>query len=182
MAKETETKVLDVDGDAIKQKMQDLGAEKILEVRYIVDWYRLKGIKEGEDPWYLRIRKRSDGVSEVTWKGKSQKLGVSRTHTEIHFETSDPHKLADLFEQIGLEAYAHQERDRVSWKYKDWRFDLDFFPNMPPYLEIEGDSETHIAEALRLLGLEHHKTSADGERVVAQSYGLNWYDMRFSHD
>src|SRR3989344_408714 len=56
MAQEIETKVLDIDRDEVVKKLGTLGAKKIAETRLTVDWYRPKGIGEGEDPWFLRIR------------------------------------------------------------------------------------------------------------------------------
>lgn len=73
MAYEIETKVLDINVDNIIDKLMFFGSEKIQETRLVVDWYRLKGIKEGEDPWFLRIRSNSDGLHEVTWKAKSER-------------------------------------------------------------------------------------------------------------
>ena len=180
MAHEIETKVLDIDADAIKAKLIGLGAKQIQETRLIVDWYRQKGVKEGEDPWFLRIRSNSEGKHEVTWKAKSDILGTARKHKEINFLINEPEKLSDLFEEIGLEKYAHQEKDRISFVYKDWQFDIDQYPGMPAYMEIEGKSEEHIKEALALLGLKNNKTWAQGERILIQeTYGLDWYHMKF---
>ena len=146
----------------------------------IVDWFRPIGTKEGEDKWYLRVRTYSDSKSEVTWKGKSDILGASRKHKEINFEIAEPEKMSDLLQEIGLENYAHQEKDRISWILKNWRFDLDQYPGMPVYVEIESESEEEIQEALKLLGMDNHKTSSEGERVLIQKeYGLDWYNMRF---
>jgi adenylate cyclase class 2 len=180
MAHEIETKVLDIDARVIKEKLVSFDAKKIQETRLIVDWYRIKGIKEGEDPWFLRIRSNSEGKHEVTWKAKSNILGVAAKHKEINFNIPEPEKLADLFEELNLEKYAHQEKDRISFVYKDWQFDIDQYPKMPAYLEIEGSSEESINEALKLLNLENNKTWAKGERILIQdTYGLDWYDMRF---
>jgi|SRR3989344_3176269 len=177
---EIETKVLDIDRDAVIKKLTDLGAEKVLETRLAVDWYRLRGVKEGDDPWFLRIHSDSEGKSEVTWKAKSDILGTARKHKEINFGIEQPEKLSDLFEEIGLEKYAHQEKDRTSFTYKDWRFDIDQYPDMPAYMEIEGHSEDHVNEAVNLLDLQKKKTWAKGERILIQEiYGLNWYDMKF---
>ncbi|MCF7834284.1 MAG: CYTH domain-containing protein [Candidatus Pacebacteria bacterium] len=180
MAYEIETKVLDIDSLDIKQKLIDLGAKKIQETRLVVDWYRILGIKEGEDPWFLRIRSNSSGGHEVTWKAKSDILGVARKHKEINFEINEPEKLADLFEELGLEKYGHQEKDRTSFVYKDWQFDIDQYPKMPAFLEIEGKSEESVREAMKILGIEKNPTWAKGERILIQdTYGLDWYDMRF---
>ena len=180
MAHEIETKVLDVDAQAIKTKLVSLGAEKVQDTRLVVDWFRPKGEKEGGENWFLRIRSYSDGKHEVTWKAKSDILGTARKHKEINFVINEPKKLGDLFEKIGLEKYARQEKDRTSFVYKDWQFDIDQYPNMPAFLEIEGNSEEHVKEAIKLLGLENNKTWAKGERILIQDvYNLDWYNMKF---
>jgi len=180
MAHEIETKVLDIDLEGIKKKIVNFGAEKIQDNRLIVDWYRQKGVKEGEDEWFLRIRSYSDGKKEVTWKAKSDILGITRKHKEINFHIEEPEKLGDLFEEIGLEKYAHQEKDRTSFVYRNWQFDIDQYPGMPAFMEIEGESEEHVNEAIKLLGLEANRTWAKGERILIQDvYNLDWYDMKF---
>lgn len=180
MAHEIETKVLDIDAGGVKEQLAALGAEEVQDTRLTVDWYRLKGTGQGKDPWFLRIRSNSEGKHEVTWKAKSDIIGVVRKHKEINFLIQEPEQLADLFEEIGLEKYAHQEKNRVSFSYKDWRFDLDQYPAMPAFLEIEGESEEHIKEAMRLLGIENNRTWTDGERTLIQDiYHLDWYAMAF---
>ncbi len=180
MAQEIETKVLDIDVADIKVKLVDLGAEKLAENRLVVDWFRFKGEKSGEEKWFLRIRTYSDGRNEVTWKARSEIMGMARKHKEINFDIVEPAKLADLFEEIGLERYAHQEKDRTSFIYKDWQFDIDEYPGMPAFVEVEGKSEEHVKEALVLLGLENNRTWAKGERILIEEiYGLDWYDMKF---
>jgi uncharacterized protein (DUF362 family) len=51
---------------------------------------------------------------------------------------------------------------------------------MPAYLEIEGNSEESIQEAIKLLGLEKNIATPKGERaVIKNNYNLNWFDLRF---
>lgn len=180
MAHEIETKVLDIDADAIMQKLLGLGAEKISHTRLSVAWYHFRGVKKGEDLWFLRIRSDSGGAHEVTWKAKSDILGVARKHKEINFKIAEPEKLADLFEELGLETYAYQEKDRTSFVLKDWRFDMDIYPQCPAFLEIEGKSEKHVREAMTLLGISKNRTWAKGERLLIENiFGRDWYEMRF---
>src|SRR3989344_5386717 len=157
MAHEIETKVLDINKEDVGKKLLGLGAEKIQETKLKVDWYGVKDRKEGEEDWFLRIRSYSDGKNEVTWKAKSDILGTARKHKEINFLINEPEKLADLFEELDLEKYAHQEKDRTSFSFKDWQFDIDQYPGMPAFLEIEGESEEHLREAIILLALEGNK-------------------------
>lgn len=180
MNHEIETKVLDINKELIVKKLEGLGATGGQKTKLTVTWYREIGVKEGEDNWYLRIRSYNDSKHEVTWKAKSQIIGVSRKHKEINFLIDEPTKLADLFEEIGLEQYAHQEKFRTTYTLKDWQFDIDEYPNMPAFIEIEGASEEHIKEAMVLLDIESNKTWSDGERTLIQNvYNLDWYNMRF---
>ena len=180
MAHEVETKVLGVNPESISASMAALGAQKILDTTFTVDWFRTAGSAEGDDDWYLRIRTSSAGKSEITWKGASRVLGASRTHKEINIQVEDPEAATDLFTNINLEKYAHQEKHRKSWVYLEWRFDLDAYPNVPPYLEIEGHNEEHIQEAIALLKLQTNEKYPGGERVLIQEkYGQNWYSMKF---
>ena len=180
MAHEIETKVLDIDAKRILSTLKKLHAKKIRQTKLVVDWYRPVGTKEGEDPWYLRIRSDSNGTHEVTWKAKSKVTGIARKHKEINFIENEPGMLADLFEAIDLEKYAHQEKKRTSFRYKKWLFEIDEYPGMPAFLEIEGTSERHVKDSLTLLGLGNNRTWAEGERTLIQNvYKLDWYDMRF---
>ncbi len=180
MLHEIETKILEVGKAELSRVLDTLGAKKIAEARLKVSWFRTKNSNEGDDKWYLRVRTYSNEKSEVTWKGESDVLGASRKHKEISFETAEPDKMMDLFAELGLEKYAYQEKDRISWIYKDWRFDLDQYPGMPSYLEIEGSSENHIQEAIEILDLKNHEISSEGERTLIQNkYDLDWYNMKF---
>ncbi len=178
---EIETKVLDIKEEDIKKKLVSLGAQKTQENRLIVDWYGPKNLTHhGDDPWFLRIRSYSDGKNEVTWKPISEILGTARKHKEINFLTEEPEKLSDLFGELGLEKYAHQEKDRTSFSFKEWKFDIDQYPGMPAFLEIEGNSEEHVKEAMSLLDIENNRTWAEGERTLIENiYKLDWYSMNF---
>lgn len=181
MAHEIETKVLDIDVEDIKKKLEELGAEKLQDMRLSVDWYRPKGCKDGEEDWYLRIRTHKSGRYECTWKGKSEHLGVSRRHKEINFLIDEQEHLADLFEELDLEKYAFQEKDRTSYSYENWQFDIDQYPGMPAFFEIEGNSEEHIKEGMKLLGCVNNRTWNDGEKtLINRVYNLDWNKMKFS--
>jgi adenylate cyclase class 2 len=178
---EIETKILDVNIPLIAEKLSSLGAEKIQETRLIVDWYGPTGLThKGDDPWYLRVRTTSDGKVELSWKSLAEHVGNTRQSKEINFNVDDSEKMGEFLQKLGLENYAHQEKDRISFTLQDWNFDLDKYPGMPAYLEVEGTSENHVAEAISLLGLESHTALSEGERkLISEQYGLDWNNMRF---
>jgi adenylate cyclase class 2 len=177
---EIETKVLEVNLLEVSQKIESLGAEKIQEVLLKVDWFSFPENSIDKQPWFLRIRSYSTGKVEVTWKGDLEVLGTSRKVREINLNVEEHEKMKLLFESIGLVVYAHQEKKRISWKLGDVQFDLDTYPNMPSYLEIEGPSEEKINETIKKLNLSEQQTWNDGERTLIEGkYKLDWSKMYF---
>lgn len=181
MAGEIEIKVLNVDAKKVGQVLTELWANCTPRRLLSVDWFRQPIWDQSDDQWYLRIRKYGDGPSEVTWKSKTISTEFSRIHKkEINFTEAEPEKLADLFSEIGLDNYAHQDKYRTSWNYQDWHFDLDEYPGMPPYLEIEWKDDDHIRQALSLLWLEGNETTSIWERIlITNTYWLDWFHMHF---
>jgi adenylate cyclase class 2 len=178
---EIETKVLEVDKEEMIQKLIALGAQEKQNTRLIVDWFGPIGAQASDShPWYLRLRQNSSGNTELSWKSLPVLVGNTRQSQEINLMVSDAVRARELLEAIGLECYAHQEKDRISYVHEEWNFDLDHYPDMPPYLEIEGKSVEHIAEAITILELSSHESISEGERkLIGDRYKKNWYDLRF---
>jgi len=178
---EIETKVLGIDAAAVIKQLEDLGAKQVQDTKLVVDWFGPKGLTHnGDDPWFMRVRSYSSEVHEVTWKGISNHIGQSRQTQEINFTVSDPDKIKELLSVLDFENYAHQEKYRKSFTYKDWRFDIDQYPGMPAFVEIEGQSEEYVQEAMKMLNVSDNKTFNKGERMLVQDeYGLNWFNMKF---
>ncbi len=176
--REIEIKILDVDELVIAKKLKLLGATKIGRNMLTVNWFRLPN-KVTE--WYLRVRKYSNGHCEITWKGMSMARGKSRSVPEINVNVSSLDDTREIFLHLGLEHYATQEKFRTSWTYNAVKFDLDTYPNMPPFLEIEGPNDKIITSMIESLGLQTHKTWNDGERTLIENvYNLDWNTMSFA--
>ncbi|MEX2029153.1 MAG: CYTH domain-containing protein [Candidatus Paceibacterota bacterium] len=177
---EIETKILEIDPDSIAKKLDELGAEKIQDVILKVDWFSLPNLIKENHPWYLRVRSYSSGKTEITWKGKPETIGTVRKVEEINVLVDDPEKTKMLFEALDLVCYAHQEKKRVSWKFGNVQFDMDTYPNMPTYLEIEAENEKEIVDMIKKLDLQKFQIWNNGEKkLILEKYRLNWYDMRF---
>jgi adenylate cyclase class 2 len=177
---EIETKVLEVDTKSLIKNLEALGAEKIQEVMLTVDWFSAPGFDKDHQPWFLRVRSYSTGKIEVTWKGKHEIEGLARKVREVNVFVDNHENTKTLFKAIGLVCYAHQEKKRISWKLGNVQFDLDTYPKMPAYLEIEAPGEKEISEMIKKLNLSEHQTWNDGEKTLIEGkYKINWCDMRF---
>jgi adenylate cyclase class 2 len=177
---EIETKILEVDVKDISEKLVKLGAKQIQDAVLKVDWFSLPDLLKENHPWYLRVRSYSTGKVEITWKGKPEIIDNVRQVKEVNVLVDSHEKTAMLFESLGLVCYAHQEKKRISWKLGDTQFDLDTYPKMLPYLEIEAKSAKEISEMIQKLNLEKYATWNEGERIlIEEKYKLDWHNMRF---
>ena len=95
MANELEVKILDINKAEVESVLVENNATKIQDTKLEVYWYGVKDRTESPE-WFLRIRRYKDGKNEVTWKGKSTILGLSRTHKEINFLTDQLEPVKDL--------------------------------------------------------------------------------------
>src|SRR5258706_7627289 len=111
---EIETKVLEVGIQEIKAKLKVLGAREIKNDTLTVDWLGPKSLShDGDERWYLRVRSYSTGKVEITWKDEPKLIDNFRHGSEINLIVEDHNKAKMLFESIGLENYAHQEKKRI---------------------------------------------------------------------
>lgn len=116
--------------------------------------------KEIEDIFYkyninpnkwIRLRKTNDKI-ELTCKhvfDKEQSYYQNVLENEIN--VSDFDETNKLLESIGLARRSYQEKVRYSYKYKDAEIEIDCWPKLKPYLEIESDNSNTIEEIIRKL-------------------------------
>jgi adenylate cyclase class 2 len=149
--KEIECRFLEIDKDALVKKLLELGAhdegETMLEETIIYD----NDLKWKDENRFVRIRKIGDKVK------LSYKQHVSHTvdgTEEIEFGIDDFQKAELLFKAIGLNPCRHQQKKRHTLTLNDVTFDIDTWPQIPTYVEFEGESEDALKKAAELVGYE----------------------------
>ena len=178
MPKEIEARFLEINKDDLISKLRKLGAvdegEKFLEEIIFYDpEFKWRDVERK----FVRLRKLGD-VTKLTYKQNKEETIDSTT--EIELEVSDMHKTEELLEAIGLVAYRHQEKKRHSFHLGKAIFDIDSWPKIPTFLEIEGPDEQTIRDAAQKLGLEWSKAVFDDARsVIEKRYSIPVGTMRW---
>ena len=171
---EIEVKYLNIDPAVLEKKLADIGARKIGE--YFQRWYSFDYFdwRLDKDASWLRLR---DQGNEVTLSFK-KRLGVEKHDgttqdtgmEEIEVKVDDFEKTVALILKLGFVKKHYAEKKRVRWERDNTVFDIDIYPALQPYLEIEAPSWEKIDEAIALLGLN----PADKKIFSAnQVYALN---------
>lgn len=163
---EIEAKFLEIDKEDIKKKLKSLGAidlgEDLVEEAILYD-RDLKWRDESKE--FIRLRK-INGKVFVTYKKRlSNELGGTE---EVEFETSDFEKTAIVFEKAGFPIYRRQEKRRHTFKLNNVTFDIDTWPKIPTYIEIEGGSGDEIKKAAEGLGFDWKDAHFENARIIIE--------------
>ena len=151
MKHEYEAKFLKVDTAMVLTRLRELGAEqampKTLLSRYIFENNALQG-----NQW-LRLRDEG-GRTTLTLKQVTDAGSIHGT-IEIETEVSDLRATAEMLTALGLRQVRYQQNYREEWRLGNAAFDLDTWPDLPTFLEIEGPDEATVRSAVADLGLDY---------------------------
>lgn len=156
--RELEIKVLNIDISEWTVKLESKGAVKLSEEHqknYIFDLH--KDYFSG----YLRIRTYHDTLNNETKSVLTLKKRIKneklREHFEIETQINDPDAMFLILQELGYSPKHINVKDRISYSFRGARFDLDTWEEsvgLPPYMEIEVDSEAHLEELIRELNID----------------------------
>jgi adenylate cyclase, class 2 len=150
MQTEIEAKVLDVDHEELRVVLHRLGAtleqpERLLR-RYNLDYP--DGRLQQKGGW-IRIRDEGDKVT-LSYKQLNDRTVHGTQEVSIVVDSFEQTKA--FLEQIGLEVKTYQETKRESWRLGDAYIELDEWPWIKPYIEIEAGSEAVLQQVFERLG------------------------------
>jgi adenylate cyclase class 2 len=163
---EFEAKILGIEPEKIRALLVEAGAEHLgerFQRRYVYDI-------PGRSGTWIRLR---DTGSEITLCVKeihSDAIdGVVETETTVgDFDTTN-----SLLGKLGYQPKAYQENRRSSWSLGGAAVEIDEWPLIPPYVEIEGNSAEHVHATARALGLSLTELTSENTTKVYRRYGID---------
>ena len=167
---EIECRFLEIDKDALIKKLIELGAfdegESLVKETVIYD----KDLKWRDEERFLRLRK-IDEKTTLTYKEHSVHT-IDGTY-ELEFGIDDYEKAELLFEKIGLLPFRHQEKKRHTFQFNNVTVDIDTWPKIPTYVELEGDSEYALKDTAEKLGFNWQDADFHNARwIIENKYNI----------
>lgn len=176
---EFEIKFLDIEKEKVESKLKELGAQKVGEYHYRRTIFDHADFRLDANSSFLRLR---DEREQVTLAFK-QRLGVvegslvgddegmyEREVTVSNFDAT-----RDILLRSGLIEKMYQENRRTRYVLGGVEFDIDEWPLIPVYLEIEGQDWESVYAAAEAIGFKKE----DAKKFTAnQVYKLNGLDDR----
>jgi adenylate cyclase, class 2 len=174
---EFEVKFLNIDPEAIQKKLEGLGATRVFEKLYRRCVYDYSDLRLNTQGAWVRLRDEGDKVT-LNFK---QRLGMG-SHDgmvndagmdEVEFTVSDFEKAELFLTKIGLQLKGYQENHRIRYVHEGIEYDFDYWPKIPPYLEIEAESWEKVEEGIRVLGLPSTAKKICSTTQIYAHYGID---------
>lgn len=167
---EIEARFKDINVDEIIKKVVDLGGEdtgeKFLEETIFYD----KELKWRDEGKFARLRS-FDGKNIFTYK-HIKKDSIDGTE-EIEFSIDKTSQLKEFLSRLELVAFRTQQKKRHTLILDGVVIDIDQWPLIPPYLEIEGNSESEIRGVAEKIGLQWENALFIDARKIIEGYGID---------
>lgn len=177
---EIEVKFLDIDSDSLIKKLEKSGAKKIFEKLYKRRVFDYPDWRLDKNHSWLRLRDEGDQIT-LAFKKRvkpGQKGENDQSMQESEITVSDFEQTTDILLNIGLIEKSYQENKRIRYILNDIEFDIDSWPQIPTYLEIEAESWEKIEEAIKSLGLNSEDKKIFSTTQVYENYKMNLNDYQ----
>lgn len=179
MHTEYEVRILEIDREQVIKKLEELGAEfqwDRIQRRYVYDF-----IPKIEGKW---IRLRTNGEkSTLTIKNLVSSL-IDGTQ-ELEIEVDNFERCHLILKELGYEAKGYQENRRCQYLLNGVEIDIDSWPLIPTYLEIEGASEEIVYHTASLLGFTKEECVTRNVEGIYLDYGFDLneiYDLKLEEE
>lgn len=183
---EIEVKVLNIDTDVIKEKLNKLKAlliKKEFQVNYMFDFENGLFFNKGG---YVRIRKSYDFLKQKEKVVLTSKELISKDKfkisKEIEFNSDNFQNSKDFIENLGLQLKRIDEKYRESYQLEEGLIEIDTWAGVPTYLEAEAESEENVVSLLNKLGFSLEQSTSMTLAEIMQHYNIKDDNRTFSQE
>ena len=166
---EYECTLIEIDESEFIRLLEDNGAKKVGEYfqrRYVYDFNPVDSNK------WIRLRTNGEKTT-LTIKNIVAKDKIGGTE-ELEIEVSDFDNTNKILEELGYVARNYQENKRITYNLDDVEFDIDSWPMIPTYVEIEGTNTESVERIIDRLKLDRSKiTNYDVVSIYQEIYGID---------
>lgn len=151
---EIEIKILDIDGNAVENRLLSLGAEKVFDDEMHALYYDFPDHSLRGSGTVLRLRR--EGEKSLLALKKDRESSEAKVREEQEIEISDFSAMQYLLDHLGLKAWLEMKKHRTTYSFRDLHVEIDTchgaYGYIPQFLEIEGPDIATIYAVAQLLG------------------------------
>lgn len=176
---EIEATFINIDKEKLRKTLTELGArclqDETLMQRTVFD------VDENE---FIRVRDEGDRIT-LSYK-RLDSLSLSGMK-EICLTVDDYAQAVSFLKALGFHIKAKQETLREEWLLDDVELDIDTWPWLPPFVEIEGKSEKAVRSVAKKVGFDFDDALFGGVdevykkfyNVTSREVNQEWHEIKF---
>lgn len=167
MKTEIECRLLNCNEQEIIAKLEELGATFVgdwLQMRYCYDFNPVR------DNSWIRLRTNGETTALTIKEITSSKIDGTK---ESEIIVSDFNATDEILNKLGYSARSKQENRRIQYKLDNVEIDIDFWPQIPTYVEFEAESEQDILNVCKKLQVNTNQLTTMDVSAIYKSYGKN---------
>jgi adenylate cyclase class 2 len=146
---EIEVKILEINPAEIRKKLKQAGAKRVFGGTIGARYYDFSDRRIRKAGNVLRLRKFGKKI-ELTFKNiKGKKKYKHADETDVIIE--DFEAMHRFLTSIGLKHYAALRKKRERYQIKGLKFEIDKYPGIPYYVEVEAKTKKDTKKAKLLL-------------------------------
>lgn len=168
-AVEREIKLPVDDLEALRSRLEELGADRLAPSAFEDNWLFDRGGELEARGAVLRLRRDRHGA-RITYKGPPTFDGSTKVRTEHESRVDDPKAVRALLEALGYRTERRYQKRREEWQLGGVTIALDRTP-IGDYVEFEGEAAERVAKRCRV----------DLELAESRSYIEIYADHRREH-
>lgn len=166
MTLETEVKFLEIDKKSLVDRLLNLGAKDFGEVLLEEVIFNGTAPDVPGQRWLVRIRKSGN---KVVMTYKKHALNPQDGAEELELKIDDLETGVAFLEKLGFPAFRRQQKLRHTLQLDDVTVDIDTWPNIPTYVELEGPNMEALKLAAKKLDLDWSKVEHHDARWVIEN-------------
>lgn len=127
---------------------------------------------------WIRVRQTNDKVTITVKHILAPNNTQLQQMMENEIDVKSISQANNLLESLGFSYKSYQEKRRVSYKLNGHEIDIDSWPGIPTYFEVEGKDEDDLREFLDVLGYTLKDTVSCTADEVYEKYGKSMFNKR----
>ncbi len=178
--KEIEVKFLEVDKEEIIKKSLALGAIDHGESMVDEIIFKTKENFDNNGSYLVRLRKLEKGRITLSYKHRKERLTDRLNDVEeIEIEVLDFDNTKLFLEKTGFFAVRYQQKIRHTLTLDNVTIDIDTWPRIPTFVELESDSEESLKKMAAKLVLDWSNVKFVGAGSIIEDYGIEVTKLKY---
>lgn len=170
---ESELKILEINVDEIHTSLLSLWAKKVYDdLRTITSYDFIDPANSLKNKW-IQLKITEEGTVKMSidqiWENGHIHSIKNKLWRKLEME--------DTLAVLWIQPIASVKARRISYELWEIDIDIDVFPDIPPFCEIDAASSQALQELIVKLWLHENKTTTESTISVFRHYWLAYYEL-----